>query len=37
MADLVDIRLHQHALAHEIYRQQILQRLPGNKTIKLFI
>lgn len=29
MADLVDIRLHQHALAHEIYRQQILQRLPG--------
>lgn len=28
MTDLMDMRLHQQ-IAHEIYRQQMLQRLPG--------
>lgn len=28
MNDLVDLRLHHH-IAQEIYRQQMLQRLPG--------
>lgn len=28
MTELVDIRLH-HQIAHEIYRQQMMQRLPG--------
>uniref|UniRef100_A0AAG5DD64 T-box domain-containing protein n=2 Tax=Anopheles atroparvus TaxID=41427 RepID=A0AAG5DD64_ANOAO len=27
MTDLIDLRMHQH-IAHEIYRQQMLQRLP---------
>lgn len=30
MNELVDLRLHHH-IAQEIYRQQMLQRLPGNK------
>lgn len=28
MTELVDLRLHQHAIAHEIYRHQMMQRLP---------
>lgn len=35
MNDLVDLRLHHH-IAQEIYRQQMLQRLPG-KTIFHFV
>lgn len=35
MNDLVDLRLHHH-IAQEIYRQQMLQRLPG-QTIFHFI
>uniref|UniRef100_A0A8W7P3V9 T-box domain-containing protein n=1 Tax=Anopheles coluzzii TaxID=1518534 RepID=A0A8W7P3V9_ANOCL len=27
MTDLIDLRMHQH-IAHEIYRQQMLQRIP---------
>lgn len=29
MTELVDLRLHQQAIAHEFYRHQIMQRLPG--------
>lgn len=29
MNEIMDIRLHQH-LAQEFYRQQMLQRIPGN-------
>lgn len=29
MTELMDIRIQQH-IANEIYRQQMLQRLPGN-------
>lgn len=37
MNDLVDLRLHHH-IAQEIYRQQMLQRLPGKLKIpKLLI
>lgn len=32
MADLAELRMQQH-IAHEIYRQQILQRIPGKKNI----
>lgn len=28
MNELVDLRMQQH-IAHEIYRQQIMQRIPG--------
>ena len=28
MNELVDIRMQQH-IAHELYRQQIMQRIPG--------
>lgn len=31
MTDLIDLRMHQH-IAHEIYRQQMLQRIPGKKN-----
>lgn len=32
MADLAELRMQQH-IAHEIYRQQILQRIPGKENI----
>lgn len=32
MTELVDFTLHQH-IAHEIYRQQMMQRLPGKSRI----
>lgn len=32
MNELVDLRMQQH-IAHEIYRQQILQRIPGKKLL----
>lgn len=31
MNDLVDLRLHHH-IAQELYRQHMLQRLPGKKS-----
>lgn len=33
MSELADLRMHQHALAHEFYRNQIMQRIPGNFTL----
>jgi hypothetical protein len=32
MSEIMDIRLHHH-LAQEFYRQQMLQRIPGNPSI----
>lgn len=31
MSEIMDIRLHHH-LAQEFYRQQMLQRIPGNSS-----
>jgi hypothetical protein len=35
MNEIMDIRLQQH-LAQEFYRQQMLQRIPGNQSIVQF-
>lgn len=35
MNEIMDIRLQQH-LAQEFYRQQMLQRIPGNQSIDTF-
>lgn len=34
MSELVEYRMHQQ-IAQEIYRQQILQRLPGKRNIDI--
>lgn len=35
MGEIMDIRLHHH-LAQEFYRQQMLQRIPGNHWVWFF-
>jgi len=35
MQELMDMRMQQQ-LAHEIYRQQIMQRIPGGFTSKVY-
>lgn len=36
MNELVDLRMQQH-IAHEIYRQQIMQRIPGKSSAQLSV
>lgn len=36
MNDIMDIRLQQH-LAQELYRQQMMQRIPGNQSIEIYL